>query len=141
MRAVSALLALAATSDAFAPANKAPKTAAIAPANKNSEGPSTTKLNYGYGYDVPPALAARESIKDGYTARYMMNNAPLDGDSPYYSNYGGRTNSYYGRTNGYGYGGYGGYSNGYGGYGGYGMNRMVGYGGGYGGYGGGYGGY
>ena len=37
MRAVSALLALAATSDAFAPANKAPKTAAIAPANKNSE--------------------------------------------------------------------------------------------------------
>ena len=132
MRAVSALLALAATSDAFAPANKMPKTAAA---------PSTTKLNYGYGYDVPPALAARESIKDGFTARERMNNVAIDGDSPYYSNYGGRTNSYYGRTNGYGYGGYGGYSNGYGYGGGYGMDRMVGYGGGYGGYGGGYGGY
>ena len=112
MRAAAFAIALAATSDAFAPANKAPKTAAIAPA-KNSEGVSTTKLNYGYGYDVPPALAARESIKDGFTARERMNNVAIDGDSPYYSNYGGRTNSYYGRTNGYGYGGYGGYGGGY----------------------------
>ena len=69
MRAATFAIALAATSDAFAPANKAPKTAAFSPAKTQSEASSTTKLNYGYGYDVPPALAARESIKDGFTAR------------------------------------------------------------------------